>query len=113
MEGASSSLNKSHGAEAALTRSFGDKDSVRQDVSKEVDPVSVHDSSNILVRVTSIRQEPGHLLQIDNGIEIARALLRTVATIQIAPDRGVPRVPCELTDIVDLVSHSLQADDFR
>ena len=52
----------------------------------------MHDRLDIGVAVAAAREQVGDALQINDCIEIARALLGAVAAVEIGPDRRVSRV---------------------
>src|SRR5205807_7408135 len=65
---------------------------------------------NVRLLVTLLAQETRHLLQVDNGVQVARALLGPVATVQIASDGGVLGIPSQLANVIDVMDDSVQAD---
>src|SRR5579859_7095050 len=77
---------------------------------EKANPVSIHDQLDVGFLVASVAQERTNFLQVSNGIQIVGAALQAIATVKIATDRGMPGVPGELTDMIDVVDVCLQAD---
>ena len=71
----------------------------------------MHDRLNVRFLVALLAQETRHLLQVDNGVQVARALLGPVAAVQIASDCSVAGIPGQLANVIDVIDYGLQAYD--
>src|SRR5208282_1019565 len=77
---------------------------------KKPKPIAMHDGCDVRLSVSSLAQQVGDFLQIDDGVQIARALLGPVSAIQVTADGRVGAVPSELADMVDMIDHGLEGD---
>ena len=63
----------------------------------------MHDLCDVVFRIATGAEQIGDLLDVDDGVEVVRALLDTVAAVEIGPDRGVVGVAGDLADVVDVI----------
>ena len=68
----------------------------------------MHNIRDIIARIASPAQHLRDTRQVSDGIQVSRRLFRPVAPIQIRADASVPRVPCELADVINVVHDDLQ-----
>ena len=71
----------------------------------------MHHGLDVRLLITPGAQEASHLLQVNNGIQVARALLGPVATVQIASDGRVADIPGQLANVIDVIDDGFQAHD--
>ena len=70
---------------------------------QETNEVPVHNFDDVFWGITSFFQQAGDLLQIGNGVHVARCLLGAEASVEIAADAAVVGVPRELADVIDVI----------
>jgi len=81
----------------------------RQRLPQPPQPVPVENRIHIRLSVTAGRQNAGQLLQVGDRIQIARRLLVSVSTVQVAAYGRMPRVPGDLADMIDVIGYGEQA----
>ena len=70
-------------------------------LSQKAEPVTRKDAFNILLRVSPALEKLGKLLEVRDGIEVARGLLGAKAAVEVGADAAVARCAQKLTDVVN------------
>ena len=63
----------------------------------------MHDAVNVGISIATRPQHAGQLLQSGNRFQILRHLLGPETAIEISPEPHMPRIPGELTIMIDVI----------
>ena len=63
----------------------------------------MHDTFDVDLSITALRQQADHVLQVGDGVQIAGRELTPKAAIEVGAQRAVPRGAGQLADVVDVV----------
>src|SRR5688572_25678720 len=72
----------------------------------------MHDRLDVLFRIATNGQQTRDLLEIGDGIEIARRLFASKAAVKVCPKSSMPGIAGQLTNIINMIDHAVQRDEF-
>lgn len=81
-------------------------------IPQKPDKISVHDIGYIIFGVAAFFKYSRQFLNIGNGIQIVRALFGSESAIKIAAHANMPRISCQLANVVDIAGHNFQSNIF-
>ena len=78
-------------------------------IPQKTDPVPGENVPDIVSRIASAGEETSKFLKVGDGVQIAYCLFVPIPPIEIRADPGMAGIPCDLTDVVNVVRDGFQA----